>query len=157
MPEFRAPANWTAAPITDAQAESLFGIELSRKKGEAKDRFKYSVARLNIMASYTRPLNENSSIAVYGGISGGYIFKNITNRFYVRKKDFVGGVTIEESDIFKPVEYARRVEQGFLLGAKYKIGKLGLDFRFAKTNGWEARPLFHTFVSTFSLISSYAF
>jgi hypothetical protein len=124
---------------------------------EAKDRFKYSVARLNIMVSYTRHLSNNTSIAIYGGISEGYIFKNITNRYYVRQKDFVGGIRIEESDVYKSTAFARRNEQGFLFGAKYRIGKLGIDLRFAKTNGWEARPLFHTFVQSIGLSSSYAF
>lgn len=122
----------------------------------AKDEYNINLVRLNLLVGYTRPLNGNNSITFYGGISGGYIFKKEIKNSYEMTKDFTGKVNITESDIFRPL-WGRGLEQGFILGTRYKIGKLGFDLRYAATNGWEIRSLYYTFIKSFSFMTTYNF
>lgn len=60
--QFQAPTNWTAAPLTNPQAETLFSAELARKKNEVQDQFRKVLGTANGDALYAA-LNNTREMA----------------------------------------------------------------------------------------------
>lgn len=137
------------------KTEYLF-INNDKSEFGAKDKYKYGSIRLNTLLGYTRNLDKIQSVTLIGGISLGYIFNSKVNHYYIMKKDFLGNVTIDESNKDFVDTDGRKIEQGLVLGAKYKRNKIGLDLRYTITNGWERRVAYQTYVKSISLMISYS-
>jgi hypothetical protein len=120
------------------------------------DRIDFTVLRLNFLFSYNYNLGASKSLALFGGISQGLFLKNNTESLFLKTIDLSGKETITAINTVGSTG-GRTYEQGLVGGIRLKMGKFGLDARYAITNGWEERISSRSYVKSFGLCGSYAF